>query len=72
MRETFYMLYLDGGGAPTVCHGTKEAAKAEAERLARAHSGRRVYVMQAVASVIKSDVAWESAPGLASDDEIPF
>jgi hypothetical protein len=71
---SFYMLYLEGGGAPTFKHegqGAKVAAKAEAERLARAHPGRRVHMLRSVGSVIKSDVRWSGADEEPSDD-IPF
>lgn len=35
MEKTFYMVYVDGQGAPTYKHETKESAENEAKRLAK-------------------------------------
>lgn len=64
------MLYAEGGTASTFRHDTKEGAKREAERLA-VQTGKRVYVLEAVASCVKNDVTWETSPSRA-DDDIPF
>lgn len=42
----FYMIYLEGGGAPTYQHDNRESAKAEAKRLAKLH-GRPAYILEA-------------------------
>lgn len=66
----FWMLYVEGGGAPTFRHDTPDGAKREAERLA-VQTGKRVYVLEAVASCVKNDVTWERSPS-REDDDIPF
>jgi hypothetical protein len=78
MRSFFYMLYVEGGGAPTKKHEGDDAeasAKREAERLARL-TGQRVHVLRSVASCIKNDVQWRSADPAErpadEDGEIPF
>ena len=44
--ETFYMLHVEGGSAPTVKHATVEAARKEAERLAKKEN-KPVYLLNA-------------------------
>jgi hypothetical protein len=43
-----YMCYVKGSGVPHKLHKTKEAASAEAERLARAHNGKEVFILMPV------------------------
>lgn len=72
--DLFYMLYVEGGGAPTHQHRSPENAKQEAERLAR-QTGRRVHVLKSVASCLKTDVQWSQPDPVersVEDDEIPF
>lgn len=54
--EPFWMIYGLGQGAPNHIHETRDSAKAEAERLARAHPGTRFYVLASVACAVKADV----------------
>ena len=57
MREddSFYVVWKDGGGAPTHRHESEASARREADRLARAHGGR-FYVLCAISFVEKNDV----------------
>ena len=58
-----------GAGTPCFQHPTEEAARTEAERLARSCPGNRFTVLEAIFRVEKSDVMWQEA---SEDDEIPF
>lgn len=56
----FYMVYVEAMSSPTVRHQTYEAAKLEAERLARSNHGRKVIILQALAAcTLPGDVRWE-------------
>lgn len=61
MTQKFWMV-SGKKSAPTVRHATREAAEAEADRLAESHIGDLFYVMEAVsehgayASVTRSDM----------------
>ncbi len=48
--EKFWMVYLDGGGAPTATHNDIDQAKREAERLARKY-GKRAFVLESKLAV---------------------
>jgi hypothetical protein len=61
-HETYWMVHCPTHGAPNVRHLSLVEARAEAERLARAHPGRRFYV--------KNDVQWDGPQ--ADDDGMPF
>jgi hypothetical protein len=45
MNPQFYMIHVDGGGAPRQKHSTLDVAKAEAERLSLLNVGKMVYVL---------------------------
>ena len=47
-RETFFMVYGEGQGAPSVRHDTFETAEREAKRLADRVPGVRFFVLSAV------------------------
>jgi hypothetical protein len=49
MSAAFWMIWSPQGGCPTARHDTRQSADAEAERLARANTGRQFYVLQALA-----------------------
>jgi len=72
MRSKFWMVV--GVGAPTYRHDSKDSAKTEAERLARAYPGSEFTVLESLATVVKADLAWqingEETDGRSSD--IPF
>lgn len=60
MEQTkFWMLYAEGGNAPTAEHQTYESAKAEAERLAE-KLGRKIYVLEAVSVCELKKCQWET------------
>lgn len=46
----FWMVWREGGGAPTYPHDSYKAASAEAERLARTQPGAKFTVLEAVSS----------------------
>ncbi|MBO4550860.1 MAG: hypothetical protein J5733_09030 [Bacteroidaceae bacterium] len=50
MDETFFMLYVEGGGAPTYKHLNYPTALAEAKRLA-AKTEQPVYILEAHSKV---------------------
>jgi hypothetical protein len=56
MEKPFWLVWQPESGPPTVRHETHSSAIAEAERLARAHTGRRFYVLAAERYVVKSDL----------------
>jgi hypothetical protein len=71
MIDRFYMCLAENGThPPRHRHSSPEAAKQEAERLARTIGGK-VHVLASVASVEKTDVRWEKHEPV-SDDDIPF
>ena len=79
IEQPFWVVWADGGGAPTVKHETIERAKAESIRLARANPGQRFIVLQAVGACEKNDVIhtvfrrqdpW--GPGWEDEFEGPF
>ena len=41
----FWMVWSPQGDSPTMRHATRDAADAEAERLAKANTGRQFYVL---------------------------
>ena len=63
-----------GRGEPTVRHSSKHDAQREAERLANQHPGYEFIVLEALASVAKSDVRWKSLEDKSTtpDADIPF
>ncbi len=46
--DTFYMIYVEGGGSPTVKNSTMQQATKEVEGLAKRNSGKKVYLLQAL------------------------
>lgn len=52
MKKKFWMLYAEGGRAPSFVHDSFESAEKEAKRLA-AESNLRIYILEAVKSVKK-------------------
>ncbi|MEI8205060.1 MAG: hypothetical protein WCH34_18725 [Bacteroidota bacterium] len=71
-EQRFYMVYMDGEGAPTHKHSTPELANKEAERLSLLF-GKKTYVLKAVISI-------EPAPKTITtvletppvEDDLPF
>ena len=43
---TFWMVFVEGASSPAKQHETVESAQMEAERLARANIGRKVWVLE--------------------------
>lgn len=48
MADKFWMVWNPQGNYPHVTHQTPEAASSEAERLARKHTGVKVYLLEAI------------------------
>jgi hypothetical protein len=72
-RAKFWMVL--GEGMPCYRHQSKQAARDEAERLARLNPGEEFTVLEAVETVVKSDVKWEPNEIISSPlirDQIPF
>jgi hypothetical protein len=71
-KEPFWMVYGLWQGAPTFKHETPEAAKTEAERLARMCPGTTFYVLQTVARARKHDVEFHPIVYRGLVDDLPF
>lgn len=72
MKPMFWMV-LDS--TPTRRHSTEQAARQEAERLARENPGCEFFVLSAVAVVTRSDVRWEECQEVQEwerDGKLPF
>lgn len=67
-KPPFWMVWRDGGGAPTFQHITQESALTEAKRLARANKGDIFYVLRSVLECVSDDVRVDGH----DPDEIPF
>lgn len=48
MERSFWLVWNQDGGTPTVRHNSVHSATMEAERLARAMPGRRFIVLQSI------------------------
>lgn len=64
----FWMVWNDGGYAPTHKHMTEGAARSEAERLARKARGKRFVVLEAIGACCVTEVHWTALV----DKEMPF
>lgn len=71
-RGKFWMVV--GVGSPTVRHPSRQSAKNEAERLAKACPGDEFTVLESVATVVKSDLRWElnDVDGSVDTQDVPF
>lgn len=58
-KDLFFMLYVEGGSAPTFRHYTIGSAQDEAERLARV-TNKKVHVMAALDWVKQGELVWGS------------
>lgn len=70
-----WLVWKKNGGMPTHVHQTEDAAKQEAERLARQFRNDEFIVFESVASVKIKDVEWTHIGHLRQlerDNEIPF
>lgn len=56
--KVFYMCYVDGQRGATKKHDTFELAHTEAQRLANLNPRAQVTILEAVSSVIKSDLVF--------------
>lgn len=72
MEERFYMVYMEGEGAPTYKHDTKESAVKEAERLSLLF-GKKTYVLRAGISIepAPKTITKELSTPIQEDD-LPF
>lgn len=64
----FWLVWNDGGHAPTHKHLSERDAKREAERLARKVRGQRFVVLEAVEACCVTEVHWTALV----DEEMPF
>ncbi|MDR3272776.1 MAG: hypothetical protein LBT29_04785, partial [Flavobacteriaceae bacterium] len=51
MNEFFYMVYVEGEGATTYKHESKEKAEKEAKRLSE-KLGKEAYILESIASIL--------------------
>lgn len=66
----FYLVWSPTGSTPPrYCHGTQDAAEAEADRLARANPGKNFFVVAPLYSVVAG--AFETKH-FTLPDEVPF
>jgi hypothetical protein len=56
MNETFYMVYIEGGNAPTDKYESKELAEAEAKRLS-VELKKKTHILEKVLSVMSVDIS---------------
>lgn len=56
LEPSFWCVWSEDGGSPTVKHPDYPRAKREATRLARANPGKRFVVLAAAAAFVKDDV----------------
>jgi hypothetical protein len=71
MATKYWMVH--GNGTPNYKHPSLHAAKLEAERLARMIPGQYFTVLEAVATVVKSELTWEAADKLPEcPDDLNF
>ena len=67
-RRAFWLVWNPQGHAPTRQHDTRDSAKREAERLARANRGQRFIVLQSMSECVVDEVQhiehedWEENP----------
>ena len=54
----FWIVWREDGSSPTVKHDFPEAAKREAERLARANPGATFHVLQVIGTAQYQQVHW--------------
>ena len=54
----FYMVWKEGGNAPTYKHHSYQDAKHEAARLARLDPGREFHVLKSQCSCQVNDLIW--------------
>ena len=67
--DTFFVVWNPNGGNPTYRHATAELARAEAERLCRAHPGETFFVLEALGQVATAPVV---APQWTAAINMPF
>jgi hypothetical protein len=67
--QQYYMVLQPSTNYTRYKHSDYQAAKAEAMRLARAHSGQEFVVLAAVATIVKDDIKVDEVP---ASDHIPF
>lgn len=66
----FWLVWRNGGGAPTKKHTSQASARKEAERLARANPGAEFVVLRSEGVCRRVDVQWEIP--LLTGDELPI
>ena len=54
----FWMVWMEGNRDPQVKHPVQSAAFMEAERLARLHPGKTLWVLEAIDACKVNDVIW--------------
>jgi len=62
--KTFWMIWNKGNRGPTIQHPTENAARSEAERLARFNPGQKFYLLSAIDCCRVNDISWASMEDL--------
>ena len=70
-QNSFFMLYMEGGDAPTYKHPTLSSAKTEAERLAKLF-GKKIYILCTYQSVQLNEFKTEECIPNEVPIELPF
>lgn len=71
LTQPFFMVYMNTGGNPRICHDTYEKAATEAERLVKQFPTASVFVTKAIAVVTAvATPAWTTLEW--EDDEDPL
>lgn len=68
-RKSFWMVWCEGGDAPTRKHASLASADQESERLARANRGQTFVVLRSVSECVVDDVRRIEHE---DEDDVPF
>ena len=68
-NQPFFMVFMDGGNAPTIKHQTLDSAEKESKRLSEL-TGKKAYILCSIKSIeCAKFVITDMRPGI---DELPF
>jgi hypothetical protein len=51
--KDFWMIYVEGASSPNKRHYSYDSVYKEAERLAKLHIGKRVYILRPTAAIVQ-------------------
>lgn len=70
--NTFWMCYVEGMRSPSFKHLSLDAAKEEAERLARQELGKKVYILAALEYCQMTNLVWQHIQGAEGFAGLPY